>query len=140
MARRYHHGSAPEGTVPIPPYLRWLRGFVGTDTGWKPERRSVETFEIVRSPLREGLAAIDAPMFHTDHMPSSFWPRSWQPASLTIEARLPANAIAALRRKGHQVNVTEDWSQGRLSAVARFDGVLKAAANPRGMQGYAVGR
>jgi len=84
--------------------------------------------------------SIDAPMFHTDHMPSSFWPRSWQPASLTAEARLPAKTIAALGRKGHRVSVSDDWSQGRLAAVAQVDGMLKAAANPRGMQGYAVGR
>jgi gamma-glutamyltranspeptidase / glutathione hydrolase len=84
--------------------------------------------------------SIDAPMFHTDHMPSSFWPRSWQPASLTVESRLPAKTIAALSRKGHRVSVTGDWSQGRLAAVAQVDGMLKAAANPRGMQGYAVGR
>jgi gamma-glutamyltranspeptidase/glutathione hydrolase len=84
--------------------------------------------------------SIDAPMFHTDHMPSSFWPRSWQPASLTVEARFPAKTIAALGRKGHRVTVSDDWSQGRLAAVAQVDGMLKAAANPRGMQGYAVGR
>jgi gamma-glutamyltranspeptidase / glutathione hydrolase len=37
--------------------------------------------------------------------------------------------------------VAEPWSLGRLSAVAReADGTLRAAANPRGMQGYAVGR
>jgi gamma-glutamyltranspeptidase/glutathione hydrolase len=30
---------------------------------------------------------------------------------------------------------------GRLSAITRApDGLLRAAANPRGMQGYAVGR
>jgi gamma-glutamyltranspeptidase/glutathione hydrolase len=32
------------------------------------------------------------------------------------------------------------WSLGRLSAVARDGDLLKAAANPRGAQGYAVGR
>ena len=33
------------------------------------------------------------------------------------------------------------WSLGRVTAVAREDdGLLKAGANPRGMQGYAVGR
>jgi gamma-glutamyltranspeptidase/glutathione hydrolase len=84
--------------------------------------------------------SIDAPMFHTDHLPSSFWPRSWKPASLTMEERFPAATIASLRRKGHRVDVTGPWSQGRLSAVAQADGMLKAAANPRGMQGYAVGR
>jgi len=33
------------------------------------------------------------------------------------------------------------WSAGRVTAVAREPGgLLRAAANPRGMQGYAVGR
>ncbi len=49
-----------------------------------------------------------------------------------------------LRRRGHDVQVGEDWSEGRLSACAverTSEGtVLKAAANPRGMQGYAIGR
>jgi gamma-glutamyltranspeptidase/glutathione hydrolase len=84
--------------------------------------------------------SIDAPMFHNDHMPSSFWPRTWQPASLTAEDRLPENSAAALRRKGHRLEQTGSWSQGRLAAVARSGGVLKAGANPRGMQGYAQGR
>ena len=38
---------------------------------------------------------------------------------------------------GHLVNVRPAWSLGRVSAVARRDGILYAAANPRGMQGYA---
>jgi gamma-glutamyltranspeptidase/glutathione hydrolase len=38
------------------------------------------------------------------------------------------------------VNVTPPWSLGRVSAVAREDGQLLAAANPRLMQGYAVCR
>jgi gamma-glutamyltranspeptidase/glutathione hydrolase len=45
-----------------------------------------------------------------------------------------------LRRRGHDVTVTDPWSLGRVSAVARENGLLKAAANPRGMQGYAAGR
>jgi gamma-glutamyltranspeptidase/glutathione hydrolase len=38
--------------------------------------------------------------------------------------------------------VAPPWSLGRLCAVARDPerGLLSAAANPRGMQGYAVGR
>ena len=47
----------------------------------------------------------------------------------------------AVRRRGHDVTVTDPWSLGRVSAAGREpDGSLKAAANPRGMQGYAVGR
>ena len=45
------------------------------------------------------------------------------------------------RRRGHDVTVTDPWSLGRVRAAGREpDGSLKAAANPRGMQGYAVGR
>jgi gamma-glutamyltranspeptidase/glutathione hydrolase len=85
-------------------------------------------------------AAIDAPNFHTEHAPSSFWPRGAKPAHLAIEDRLPEAAQAELRRRGHALEKRGDWVLGRLCAAKREDGVLKAAANPRGMQGYAVGR
>ncbi len=84
--------------------------------------------------------AIDAPAFHTDHFPSSFWPRSSRPRSLAIEDRAGDRVIAQLRERGHEVSVQPAWSLGRLSAVSRSGGFLHAAANPRGMQGYAVGR
>jgi gamma-glutamyltranspeptidase/glutathione hydrolase len=85
-------------------------------------------------------ASIDAPEFHTEHFPSSFFPRQARPRSLALEARVPADAVSELRDRGHEVEVTDEWSLGRVSAVAREDGMLKAGANPRGMQGYAVGR
>ena len=84
--------------------------------------------------------AIDAPGFHTDHFPSSFYPRGSRPRSLAIEARAGERVIAELRRRGHQVEVTPPWSLGRVSAVARDRGFLYAGANPRGMQGYAASR
>ena len=88
--------------------------------------------------------AIDCPAFHTEHMPSSFWPRSAQPGVVAVEGRFSPATVAALTARGHVMRVGEDWSEGRLSAAAAErtpDGViLKAAANPRGMQGYAVGR
>ncbi len=84
--------------------------------------------------------AIDFPAFHTAHMPSSFYPREAQPGVLDIESRAGADVIEDLRRRGHLVNVRPPWSLGRVSAVARRNGVLYAAANPRGMQGYAAGR
>ena len=60
---------------------------------------------------------------------------------MEVESRVGAEVIDALRDRGHDVGVAEPWSIGRLSAVSRGrDGVLRAAANPRGMQGYAVGR
>lgn len=86
-------------------------------------------------------SAIDAPNFHTNHFPSSFYPRLANPGQIEVESRVGNDVIVELERRGHEVVVADPWSLGRLSAVARqADGVLKAAANPRGMQGYAVGR
>jgi gamma-glutamyltranspeptidase/glutathione hydrolase len=85
-------------------------------------------------------AAIEAPSFDTNHFPSSFYPRERRPLEVELEARFGEDVIRGLRGRGHEVVVTGDWSLGRVSAVARENGLLKAAANPRGMQGYAVGR
>ena len=87
-------------------------------------------------------AAIDAPSWHTNSFPASFFPRQSSPGEVVVEARVGEAVIAELRRRGHRVTVSDDWSLGRMSAVARdpATGILRAAANPRGMQGYAVGR
>ncbi len=86
--------------------------------------------------------AIDAPMFHTNHFPRSFYPHHAWPGMLVVEDRVGEAVLAELRSRGHDVQVQPGWSQGRLSAVASDPaaGQLRAAANPRGMQGYAVGR
>ena len=84
--------------------------------------------------------AIDAPAWHSEHFPSSFWPRTARPGVLVVEGRVPRETVAALRRRGHIVEVGADWSEGRLTAAARDGQRRRAAANPRGMQGYAAGR
>jgi gamma-glutamyltranspeptidase/glutathione hydrolase len=85
--------------------------------------------------------AIDAPEFHTDHLISSFYPRGFERRSLAAEGRFGEGILGDLRRRGHDVAVWPDWSLGRVTAVGRDPrGLLKAGANPRGMQGYAVGR
>jgi len=86
--------------------------------------------------------AIDAPMFHTTHVPSSFYPHAAFPGQLRAEDRLNPGVVAELRRRGHDVKLQDAWSLGRLCAVGRDPerGLLKAGANPRLMQGYAVGR
>ena len=85
-------------------------------------------------------AAIDAPTFQSHHFPSSFYPRQADPGRLAVEERLPPETVAELAGRGHDVEVIGPWSIGRISACAREDGLLKAAANPRLMQGYAAGR
>lgn len=84
--------------------------------------------------------AIDAPTWHTTHLVSSFAPRDLELRGLHAEDRLGADVLADLRRRGHEVTVTGSWSLGRLTAVAREGGLLRAAATPRGMQAYAAGR
>jgi gamma-glutamyltranspeptidase / glutathione hydrolase len=86
--------------------------------------------------------AIDAPSFHTTSVPSSFYPREMTPGELVAEDRLGAGVLSELEARGHQVVRAGAWTLGRLCAVARDGetGQLSAAANPRGAQGYAVGR
>ncbi|MEP6478964.1 MAG: gamma-glutamyltransferase [Rhodoglobus sp.] len=85
--------------------------------------------------------AIDAPAFHSTSFPDSFWPRMWEPGGAVVEGRLGDDVIHALEARGHRVTRAGDWDLGRLSAVGRdAAGVLWAAANPRGAQGYAAGR
>jgi len=84
--------------------------------------------------------SIDAPAWHSEHFPSSFWPRTARPGVLAVEGRLPKKTVAELQRRGHTVEVGPDWSEGRLTAACRDGRRRRAAANPRGMQGYAAGR
>ncbi|MEH6677749.1 gamma-glutamyltransferase family protein [Phenylobacterium sp.] len=85
--------------------------------------------------------AIDMPLFHTVHFPSSFYPREAMPGVSVVEESLGEAVIAELRRRGHDLQIAPAWSAGRLTAAERgADGVLSAAATPRLMQAYAVGR
>ena len=117
------------------PWLAW-----GTPGGDQQEQWALHVF------LRHvdgGLnlqEAIDAPDWHTDHLISSFYPRAFARRSLSVEERLGQEAIGELRRRGHEVTVTPPWSLGRVTAVELEDGQIRAGANPRGMQGYAVAR
>jgi gamma-glutamyltranspeptidase/glutathione hydrolase len=86
-------------------------------------------------------AAVDAPNFHSTHFPSSFHPHGAQPGGLVIESRVGEPVIAALREKGHQVQVSGEWSNGRVVGI-RFDaqtGVISGVASPRMETGYALG-
>ena len=84
--------------------------------------------------------AIDMASFHSEHWPSSFWPRAAKPNRLVLEGRFPAATRDALAAMGHEVEMNGDWTEGRLSAARLEGGIMRAGANPRGMQGYAIGR
>jgi gamma-glutamyltranspeptidase/glutathione hydrolase len=84
--------------------------------------------------------AIDAAAWHSEHFPASFWPRQARPGVMVVESRVPEATIKELRARGHEVEVGLAWSEGRLTAASRVGERRRAAANPRGMQGYAAGR
>ncbi|MGE8104626.1 gamma-glutamyltransferase family protein [Allorhizobium sp. NPDC080224] len=86
-------------------------------------------------------AAIDMPLFHTAHFPGSFYPRTSQPGNVMIESSIGAETIKALKAMGHDITEADPWTVGRLTAAGRdADGLLRAAATPRLMQAYAIGR
>ncbi len=117
------------------PYLAW-----GSPGGDQQDQWTTQFF---LRHVHAGLnlqEAIDAPAWHSEHFPISFWPRTARPGVLVIEGRVPQKTIEELRRRGHVVEVGPDWSEGRLTAASRVGPRRRAAANPRGMQGYAAGR
>jgi gamma-glutamyltranspeptidase / glutathione hydrolase len=117
------------------PYLAW-----GSPGGDQQDQWTTQFF------LRHAHAglnlqeAIDAPAWHSEHFPISFWPRTARPGVLVVESRVPADSRKELERRGHVVEVGPAWSEGRLTAASRVGRRRRAAANPRGMQGYAAGR
>jgi gamma-glutamyltranspeptidase / glutathione hydrolase len=117
------------------PYLAW-----GTPGGDQQDQWTAQFF---LRHVHAGLnlqESIDAPAWHSEHFPISFWPRTARPGVLVVENRVPADTIKALRARGHEIEVGPAWSEGRLTAASRVGERRRAAANPRGMQGYAAGR
>ena len=140
-------GKRPRSTLSVgmalrdgEPYMTW-----GTPGGDQQDQWNCQFFlnHVSRGSARPRMnlqEAIDAPAWHIEHFPLSFWPRTARPGVVVVENRLPKATIKELERRGHTVEVGPDWSEGRLSAASR-DGVRRrAAANARGMQGYAAGR
>jgi len=135
-------GARPRTTLSPSLALRdgepWLA--FGTPGGDQQDQWSLHFFLAM---VHGGLgmqAAIEAPALHSEHFPSSFYPRAALPGQVTAEDRFPGRVLDELARRGHRVVRCEPWSLGRLSAVAREPHHLAAAANPRGSQGYAAGR
>ena len=117
------------------PYLAW-----GTPGG---DQQDQWTAQFLLRHVHAGMnlqESIDAPAWHSEHFPTSFWPREARPGVLVVEGRMPPATVKELRRRGHVVEVDGDWTEGRLTAASRDGRRRRAAANPRGMQGYAAGR
>jgi gamma-glutamyltranspeptidase/glutathione hydrolase len=85
--------------------------------------------------------AIDAPSFHTEHMPSSFYPRDAKPGELVVESRVPPDVLDTLRARGHAVRAVPGWTLNFTTAVAidHAHGIIEGAASSRGERNYAMG-
>ena len=135
-------GKRPRSTLSVglalrdgEPYMSW-----GTPGGDQQDQWSTQFF---LRHVHAGMnlqESIDAPAWHTEHFPASFWPRASRPGVVVVESRIPKSTIEDLRKRGHQIEVGADWSEGRLTAASQDGPRRRAAANPRGMQGYAAGR
>ena len=73
-------------------------------------------------------AAIDAPAFHTEHFPSSFYPHGASPRSAHLESRFGDAVVSALRARGHDVVVR---SRGPSAASRRSRASRAGCSRPR---------
>ena len=136
-------GKRPRTTLTPSLALRDGRPWMvfGTPGGDQQDQWTLQFFlnlvEFGMSPQQ----AIDAPTVHTQHFPSSFYPRSAHPGRVIAEEGIAEEVCAELRRRGHEVVRTGRWANGRVMAVLRDEGrgVLMAAASPRGEHAYAMG-
>ncbi|MEE8442490.1 MAG: gamma-glutamyltransferase family protein [Dehalococcoidia bacterium] len=87
--------------------------------------------------------AIEAPRASTWSFPNSFWPHTYLPGAVGVEARIDPATVEELRRRGHDVEVWDDWTSrmGGLCAIEidRQRGMLRGGADPR-REGYTIGR
>ncbi len=87
--------------------------------------------------------AIEAPRISTWSFPNSFWPHAYTPGAVGAEGRIPSDTLAELERRGHKVEVWDEWTVkvGNLCGIQvdRERGGLSAGADPR-RDAYAMGR
>ena len=85
-------------------------------------------------------AALDVPAYELRHFPSSFYPRLGDPGRVAIEARVGADVLAELERRGHRLIVVPEMF---LNAMAiqfdRSQRVLRGGVCSTGEVAYALG-
>jgi gamma-glutamyltranspeptidase/glutathione hydrolase len=77
--------------------------------------------------------AIEAPRWSSKAFPASPWPHTMKPGDLSVEARIPEPVRAALRAKGHKLEIAGAWELGSNAAIVvdPKTGIIKAGADPR---------
>jgi gamma-glutamyltranspeptidase/glutathione hydrolase len=115
----------------------------GTPGGDVQPQSMVQLFLNVVEFGMEVQEAIEAPRVSTWGFPNSFWPHAYNPGLVGVEGRINADVIDDLRKRGHQVEVWDDFTyrMGCLCAIhADYEhGSYNGGADPR-RDGYAMGR
>jgi gamma-glutamyltranspeptidase/glutathione hydrolase len=86
--------------------------------------------------------AVEAPRVVSHSFPNSFWPHDSRPGEVTVESRIEAEVLEALRRRGHLLVEDGEWSS-KVSRVCTImvepdSGVRVGGADPRSTS-YAIG-
>src|SRR5439155_642273 len=114
-------------------YAAARRGLIdGTPGGDQQDQWTLQFFLNVVDFGMDLQAAVDAPLVHHSHFPSSFYPHEMFPMRVSAEGRIDEAVIEELSRRGHDVHVLGDWAMGEVTAV-RFDpqnGLIEGAASP----------
>jgi len=105
----------------------------GTMGGDQQEQWSLQ-FVLYREAFGMRLQeAIEAPKLSTNHFPGFFAPHDHSPKHVRMEPRFGSKTIEELRRRGHEIELAPDWTEGFLSAAELHpDGRLEAGCDPRG--------
>jgi gamma-glutamyltranspeptidase/glutathione hydrolase len=136
-------GKRPRTTLTPSLVLREGRPWMvfGTPGGDQQDQWTLQFFLNVVEFGMSIQEALDAPTFHSQHFPSSFYPRAQFPGRLVAEGRIAPETLNDLRRRGHDVQVAGDWANGRVLAI-RTDpdrGLIFGGASPRIETGYSIG-
>ncbi len=85
--------------------------------------------------------ALDAPTVHTTHFPSSFYPRHAFPGRVVVESRMSDKTLDELRKRGHDIEMTGDWANGKVLGIRYHSdtGTIAGAASAKNNIGYAMG-
>ena len=85
--------------------------------------------------------ALDAPTVHTTHFPSSFYPRHSFPGRVVVESRMSDKTLDELRKRGHDIEMTGDWANGKVLGIRYHSdtGTIAGAASAKNNIGYAMG-
>ncbi|HUJ86269.1 MAG TPA: gamma-glutamyltransferase family protein [Burkholderiales bacterium] len=78
--------------------------------------------------------AIEAPKLSSEHFPGFFAPHRGYPNRVRIEPRFGKKVLDELRRRGHELDVAPDWTEGFVSGI-QYDearGLIEAGCDPRG--------